>query len=335
VVEYVVADTRVFAFLLTGDGTRVSVDGRAIAVDRAALAERVDRFRTEIASRDFSFSGDAAALYDTLLGPFRSQLSGISRLTVVPDDALWNVPFQALRGAHGFVVETAAVSYAPSLAAVHEIQQSPRPPRPRTVLAMGKTEFGSSALEALPEAAEQVRAIGEIYGPGRAAVFVNDAATEARFKADAPRYSVLHLATHGVLEEASPLYSHLVLTPSRDSSNEDGRLDAREILRLKLSADLVVLAACETGRGRTAPGEGVIGTTWALFAAGARSAVVSQFRVESKSTTALLVGLHRRLASETGSKASALRAAALDLLHTPRYAHPYYWAGFILVGDPN
>ena len=77
----------------------------------------------------------------------------------------------------------------------------------------------------------------------------------------------------------------------------------------------------------------VIGTMWALFAAGARSMVVSQFRIESKSATTLLVGFHRRLAAERGSKAAQLRAAALDVLHTPRYAHPYYWAGFVLVGD--
>jgi CHAT domain-containing protein len=62
---------------------------------------------------------------------------------------------------------------------------------------------------------------------------------------------------------------------------------------------------------------------------------VSQFRVESKSATTLLVGFHRRVASEQGSKAAQLRAAALDLLHNPRYAHPYYWAGFILVGDAD
>ena len=82
-----------------------------------------------------------------------------------------------------------------------------------------------------------------------------------------------------------------------------------------------------------ASGEGVIGTMWALFAAGARSVMVSQFPVESKSTTALLVGFHRRFTTEDGSKAEHLRAAAIELLHTPRYAHPYYWAGFILVGD--
>lgn len=60
--------------------------------------------------------------------------------------------------------------------------------------------------------------------------------------------------------------------------------------------------------------------------------VVSQYRVESRSATALLVGFHRRLASGHGGAAGNLRAAALDLLHSPAYAHPYYWAGFILVG---
>jgi CHAT domain-containing protein len=106
-------------------------------------------------------------------------------------------------------------------------------------------------------------------------------------------------------------------------------------MRMKLAADLVVLAACDTGRGRIAPGEGVIGTMWALFAAGARSMVVSQFRVESKSATTLLVGFHRRIAADPGTKAAQLRSAALDLLHNPRFAHPYYWAGFILVGDSD
>ena len=335
VVEYVVAEHHLYAFLLARNGTRVTVDGRAMAIDRVALTARVDRLRTEIGSRDFAFTADARALYGTLLAPFGVRLAGITRLIVVPDGVLWNVPFQALRGPQGFVVESAAVSYAPSMASLREIERSPKSARPRTVLAMARTEFGSSGLEPLPDAADQVRLIGELYGPSRAAVFVGDEATEARFKSDAPRYSVLHLATHGVLEEASPLYSHLVLTPSHNTAEEDGRLDAREIMRLKLNADLVVLAACDTGRGRTAPGEGVIGTTWALFAAGARSMVVSQFRVESGSTTALLVGLHRRLATGAGSKTDALRAAALDLLHSPRYAHPYYWAGFILVGDPN
>jgi len=201
---------------------------------------------------------------------------------------------------------------------------------------MAKSDFtGTPGLEALPDAEAQVRLIRDAYGPERSATFVGADATETRFKTAAPRYSVLHLATHGVLDETSPLYSHLVFTSSHDTADDDGRLEAWEIMRMRLNADLVVLAACDTGRGRIAPGEGVIGTMWALFAAGARSMVVSQFRVESKSATTLLVGFHRRIAADPGTKAAQLRSAALDLLHNPRFAHPYYWAGFILVGDSD
>ena len=131
------------------------------------------------------------------------------------------------------------------------------------------------------------------------------------------------------------MYSHLVLAQAEADTNEDGLLEAWEIMRMKLTADVVVLAACDMGRGRIAPGEGVIGTMWALFAAGARSMVVSQFAVESKSATTMLVAFHRHLATGRESKAADLQAAALELLHTPRYAHPYYWAGFVLVGDSD
>jgi CHAT domain-containing protein/Tfp pilus assembly protein PilF len=336
VVEYVVSNDRLFAFLATTDGTRVALDARALPVDRATLIRRVEHFRVAVSTRDFGFVDEARALYDTLLSPFGARLAGLSRIIMVPDGPLWNVPFQALRSPDGFVIEHAAVSYAPSLTALREIRGLPRPALPRTLFAMAKSDFaGTPGLEPLPDAEAQVRLIRDAYGPERSATFVGADATETRFKAAAPRYSVLHLATHGVLDETSPLYSHLVFTPSHDTADDDGRLEAWEIMRMKLDADLVVLAACDTGRGRIAPGEGVIGTMWALFAAGARSMVVSQFRVESKSATTLLVGLHRRLAAERGSKAAQLRAAALDMLHTPRYAHPYYWAGFILVGDAD
>jgi CHAT domain-containing protein len=204
-----------------------------------------------------------------------------------------------------------------------------------SLLALGLSTFpGASGLAALPEAEAQVRRIGPLYGPGRAAVYVGAEAREDRFKSDAARYSVLHLASHGVLDAASPLYSHVVLAPGA-GTDEDGLLEAWEIMEMRLDADVVVLSACDTGRGRIAPGEGVVGTQWALFVAGARAMVVSQWPVESASTTELMTALHRGLASGTGAKAEHLRAASLALLHTPRYAHPFYWAGFVLVGDPS
>jgi CHAT domain-containing protein/Tfp pilus assembly protein PilF len=336
-IEYVVADRRLFGFLVTSDGGRVAVDGRAIDVSASEVARRAEHFRDHVSSRDFAVAEDARALYELLLAPFKDRLTGKTRLIVVPDGGLWNVPFQALMSPDGYVIERAAVSYAPSIAVLREIQRLPRPAGAPTILAMGKSQFGSatSSLEPLPDAETQVRLIRDLYGPDRSVAYLGSEATESRFKAAAPHYSVLHLATHGVLDEASPLYSHFVLSPAVDNAEDDGRLEAWEIMRMKLRADVVVLAACDTGRGRIAPGEGVIGTMWALLAAGARSMVVSQFRVESKSATALLVEFHRRIAGGRGSKAAQLQAASLELLRTPRYAHPYYWAGFILVGDSD
>jgi CHAT domain-containing protein len=173
-----------------------------------------------------------------------------------------------------------------------------------------------------------------VYGPDRSAIYLGPEAREDRFKAEAPRHGILHVATHGVLDEASPLYSHVVLSPGEGGSSEDGLLEAWEMADLRLKADLVVLSACETGRGRIAPGEGIVGTMWALFVAGSRSLVVSQWKVESASTTELMTAFHRGLAGGEGGAAAHLRSASLEVLRNPRYTHPFYWAGFVLVGNP-
>jgi len=96
------------------------------------------------------------------------------------------------------------------------------------------------------------------------------------------------------------------------------------------------LSACETARGRFGAGEGVIGLTWALFIAGVPSTVVSQWKVESNSTRELMIDFHQRLRAPSKvrmTKAEALRQAALKLMKSPSASHPFYWAGFVLVGD--
>ncbi len=103
---------------------------------------------------------------------------------------------------------------------------------------------------------------------------------------------------------------------------------------MKLYADLVVLSACETASGRIGAGEGVIGISWAFFVAGCRATVVSQWKVNSEATSDLMVGFYQQFKGvRPMSKASALRLAALKMLNDERYRHPFYWAGFILVGD--
>ena len=118
-----------------------------------------------------------------------------------------------------------------------------------------------------------------------------------------------------------------------ESSPETAQRLAREIM--KLTADIAIMSVCDTARGRIRNGEGVIGMTWALFLAGCRTTVVSQWSVESRSTTRLMIEFHRALlgtqhAIGTNEKGSR---AQLRMLHNPAYSHPFYWAGFVVVGD--
>jgi CHAT domain-containing protein len=347
VLEYAVTEEATYLFVLARDQGAPKLHSYTLASGRRSLAPLARRLRERLAARDLAFAKDARGLHDLLLAPARAQLQGRTHLVVVPDGPLWDVPFQALQDPAGrYVIESAAVSYAPSLTVLRETLRRPAASgRPRTLLAMGKADFGAkgarpalslmSGLGPLPDAERQVRLIGALYGPDRSSTFLGVEAREDRFKAEAPRHAVLHLATHGVLDESSPLYSHVVLSPGPAGSPEDGLLEAWEMLDLKLDADLVVLSACETGRGRIAPGEGIVGTMWAFFVAGSRALLVSQWKVESASTTELMTGFHRRLAGVGGGKADHLRQASLDVLRDPRFAHPFYWAGFVLVGNPS
>jgi len=110
-------------------------------------------------------------------------------------------------------------------------------------------------------------------------------------------------------------------------------------MRLNLQAELAVLSACQTGRGRIRPGEGLIGMAWALFIAGTPTTVASQWKVDSTSTSALMIAFHRILKSQLLGEsrrmtvAEVLREAALNVMSQPRYRHPFYWAGFVVMGN--
>ena len=177
-----------------------------------------------------------------------------------------------------------------------------------------------------------MQTLARLYGPSQSEVFIGPEAREDRAKSEAGKFRVLHFATHGVVNNASPMYSYLVL--SQGDGKEDGMLEAWELLNLDLKADLVVLSACETARGRVGAGEGMIGLSWALFVASTPTAVVSQWKVDSASTTELMLEFHRNLLTPN-SKAQSLRKAMLKMLASNEYKHPFYWAPFVVIGDAN
>jgi CHAT domain-containing protein len=116
---------------------------------------------------------------------------------------------------------------------------------------------------------------------------------------------------------------------------ENGLLEARSMLDLDLRAGVAALSACETARGATSQGEGMVGMSWALLVAGAASTVASEWRVDSGATERYMVAFHRTLAAQPDltQKAQALRTAALDLLRSTEYRHPFYWGAFVLIGN--
>jgi CHAT domain-containing protein len=192
-------------------------------------------------------------------------------------------------------------------------------------------------LHRLPETEVEVAAIAATNRTPMKKVLVGRRADEKTFKTLAPQYATIHLATHGVLDNKEPLNSYVLLTKTEDETENDGLLHAREIIDLDLDADLAVLSACETGNGRISPGEGVIGMSWAFLVAGARSVVVSQWRVNSASTARLMENFYQVTARQSDlngrNKSQAIREASLRLLKDRRYRHPFYWAGFVLVSS--
>jgi CHAT domain-containing protein/predicted negative regulator of RcsB-dependent stress response len=352
--EFVVAEDRTYLFVMTGKGmgSREPADLKAYTLElkRDDLNKQIETFRRQLADRDLGFRASGMNLYELLLKPAQAQLKGKTNLVIVPDDKLWDLPFQALLvSGRRFLLEDAAIAYAPSLTVLREMTRRRKHENPdtasATLLAIGnplldkttieraKLALRDEKLDPLPEAEQEVSALGRIYGATRSKVYVGAEAREDRVKAEAGRASVLHFATHGVLNNASPMYSHLAL--AQGDKNEDGLLEAWELMRMDLNADLVTLSACETARGRYGAGEGVIGLTWALFVAGVPSTVVSQWKVESASTRDLMLSFHRKLRTSpaAATKAEALRQAALKVMKNPETSHPFYWAGFVLVGD--
>jgi CHAT domain-containing protein len=234
--------------------------------------------------------------------------------------------------------------YAPSLSVLNEMalrrqQQNSQ----ESLIAFGNPVIDRNGtlkqnLHPLPEAGTEVAAVATAVRTHMKKVLVGRTADEETFKTLAPQYATIHLATHGVLDNREPLNSYLLLTKTEDETENDGLLHAREIIDLNLDSDLAVLSACETGNGRISPGEGVIGMSWAFFVAGARSVVVSQWRVNSGSTSRLMNNFYQALVRQNGpnrrNKSAAFRDASLRLIQERRYRHPFYWAGFVLV-DSN
>ena len=337
-IEYVVAQEQVIAFVVRHDAPIRAV---RMPMSRKILQAEVAELDDLVAARSMEYRSKASHLYAKLVAPLEPHLPKNGTLAIIPDGALWTVPFHALVTSDGrHLIDHRPVFYAHSL---HLLRQASalRTSSPSRLLALGNPNIGAKAqstirsvfrntpLASLHDAEVEVRSVSSMYPAGQKRVYTRAAATENAFKNEAPGFNVIHIAAHAIVDNRAPLYSAIVLANA--SAEEDGLLEAREVVDLPLNADLAVLSACETARGKVGAGEGVIGLSWAFFAAGCPTTVVSQWRAESAATSRLMIEFHRQLRAGKPT-AEALRQAQMAVRRTAQYKHPFYWAPFIAVG---
>ncbi|MCT7986621.1 CHAT domain-containing tetratricopeptide repeat protein [Laspinema sp. A4] len=270
-------------------------------------------------------------LYELLIEPIADLLPThpSERVIFVPHNSLFLVPFPALQDAQGqYLIEKHTILTAPSiqvLGLTRDQKQAQTAVNP-DILVVGNPTMPvveAGQLSALPGAEQEAREIGQLLN---VTPLIGSMATKATVLQKMQSSRIIHLATHGSFDPNIPLDSWLALTPS---GSDNGLLTAEEIFGLNLNAELVVLSACDTGRGKIT-GDGVIGLSRSFISAGVPSVLVSLWKVDDNSTALLMREFYQQW-EENGDKAQALRQAMLTTMQ--QYPNPVDWAAFTLMGE--
>lgn len=281
-------------------------------------------------------------LYEILIQPIADILPSNSndRVIFVPQGSLFLVPFPALQDSSGqYLIERHTILTTPSIellnltqkqrekvqqAALHEVVVVGNPSMPNLPPQFSDTSF---ELKPLVGAEKEAQAIASLLNTK---AIIGSQATEAFIVQQMPKARIIHLATHGLLDDVRGLGSAIALASCGEN---DGWLTAEEILKLELHAELVVLSACDTGRGRIT-GDGVVGLSRSFISAGVSSILVSLWSVPDDSTAFLMTEFYRNFQERKQDKAAALRSAMLRTME--EYPNkPRAWAAFTLIGEAD
>ena len=355
--EYALDDPISYCISVTHQGAHVQV----LPIGRKEIEATAQQFVDEVRAKGAGIE-TSKRLFRALLEPI-PEAKTATTLIIAPGGALNLLPFEALRDNQGeYLLKSRVISYVPSgtiLDVLSRSRKNHRPynqflgvgdvsyenqggvgrriPTPDTVrgrVLRGVADFSGMRLQDLPQTREEVKEIGRIVGPN-AVILLGKGATETAFKKEPlDQFRVLHLAVHGFADTQYPERSALVLGTD-PTSGDDGLLQVREIIRLRLNAELTTLSACDTGVGKLQGQEGVSSLVEAFLVAGSKSVVASLWSADDTFASALMDRFYLRLGlgQDTGS---ALRDAKLDLL--AKYGEqvsPFYWAAFVAVGETS
>ncbi|HKG22339.1 MAG TPA: CHAT domain-containing protein, partial [Blastocatellia bacterium] len=196
----------------------------------------------------------------------------------------------------------------------------------------GGTEFQMGRLSQSGEEGRAIRALA----PGTKSLLVTGLSANRKLAEsdELSRYRIIHFAAHGILDNKNPELSGIVLSLVDEKGRpQDGFLRLHDIYNLKLTADLVVLSACDTGLGKNIRGEGLVGLTRGFMYAGAPRVIASLWKVHDEATAFLMSIFYRNMLKEGMKASAALRSAKVEMSKQKRWSAPYYWAAFVLQGD--
>ena len=305
--------------------TLAGAEIRIFQLDGNGLTDDVGEFVQSIKKRRRQTRELGELLYKRLLRPMQSSLAGRD-LLIVPHGSLHYVPFAALHDGEKFLVQGRALRYLPSamllglMPEARAFSASTKDPVNR-LLILGNPDLGQSALD-LPSAQIEAQDLQAMFAK-TSELFVRRAATETLLKERAYDFSHIHVASHGEFSADAPLESRLKL--ATDDKN-DGMLTVSEIYGLRLSANLVMLSACETGLGSISSGDDVVGLTRGFLYAGAQNVVGSLWEVDDDATAELSRLVYASIKKGT-PVGKALAEAQEQLMR--KKPHPYFWAAFL------
>ncbi len=322
-VEYSLGSRAIHAFVVTRGGVRRV----GLAVDGAELARRLRKFSFHVSAAS---AGARAGDPETDVDAVRANLKelrcllidpldlprGARRVIVAPDGRLQGVPFHAMPKGDAWWADESQVLYAPSGAMyAASVRAAPARPGPAHVFAVPDPS--------VPEIAAEARLIAATLGPD-VVVRLGAAADWPGFQAASEAAGVLHIATHGMSRTDSLVGGSVRLA--------DGWLTRFDVYRLRVRADLVVLSACDSGAARYEPSGDSFGLVRGFLCAGARRVVASRWRVDDRATAEWMGEFYGGLAARR-----PVGEAYLDACRAVRRLrpHPYYWAPFVLMGDPR
>lgn len=361
VVEYLAMPDKVIVFVIKPDGeiADVKVIPERIETVKNLIRETHKTITTspkgmdEVHALNKTRQENLRALYKMLVEPLEALLPKDDNqvVTIVPHGSLFSVPFAALVSSDGkYMIEKHTLAYLPAIGVLRATQsvENQTKGEKNSLLAFGNpiTEM-NKFLGKLPYAEKEVKKVSSLFDQTSIAVEVGGAATKSKFRELAPKYSYIHLATHGLVNQDQPMDSAVVLAPE---SGDDGLLTVKDILQLpQLKAKMIVLSACQTGQGKIT-GDGVVGLSRAFVIAGTPSVLVSLWSVDDVMTEYQMESLYYELL-KGANKAQSLRKAQIKTINflekgtsgrdadkvikQEDRANPRYWAAFQLLGEYN